>query len=397
MALSDGRRLLFLSDRPLLSATYADGEQYAPPSYAYYGTWPAIMERGEMMSSIDRTWPWLCILALFSASPAEGRQILNPEPAVSRVEQLPVLTGPYLGQKPPGVEAELFAPNVISTGLHDDGGPAFSPDGSEVFWRIYGKPHSIIAWMKQDKGKWLRPQIAPFSGKYKDGTVAFSTDGRKLFFTSRRPLDQEGEPKDGDIWYVERTESGWGTPAKLGATVNSPVDEMLAAVAQDGTIYFNRIMKPGGDPKDYQIFRARLKGGKYTELATLDIPAESPENLQILVAAPHDESYVILSIRGREDSHGGHDLYVSFPLDDDRWSDPQNLGEAVNSPSDDWLSSLSPDGKYLFFTSFRYDRAEYSKTRWTYDAWMRFNNGPQNRRGGDVYWVSTKVIEGLRP
>jgi hypothetical protein len=349
------------------------------------------------MNLTKKTRYWLCILILFSAFPTESRHVAKPEPAASRVEEFPVLTGRYLGQKPPGVEAELFAPNIISTGLHDDGGPAFSPDGSEVYWRVYGKPHSIIAWMKQENGKWSRPQIAPFSGKYKDGTVAFSTDGRKLFFTSRRPMDQEGKPKDSDIWYIEKSETGWGTPEKLGATVNSPVDEMLAAVAQNETVYFNRIMKPGGDPEDYRIFRARLKDGKYTELATLDIPAENPENLQILVATPHDETYVILSIRGREDSYGGHDLYVSFRLDDDSWSEPRNLGEAVNSPSDDWLSSLSPDGKYLFFTSFRYERQEYSRTRWTFDAWMRFNNGPRNGRGGDVYWASTEMIEGLRP
>ncbi len=349
------------------------------------------------MTLVKKRSHWLCILAVLGAFSAEGRLLLAAGPSSSSAEGLPVLTGPYLGQKPPGVEAELFAPGIVSTGLHDDGGPAFSPDRREVFWRVHGNPHSIIACMKQENGTWSKPRIAPFSGRYNDGTMAFSPDGGKLFFTSRRPPDQEGEPKDADIWYVERSEGGWGTPRRLGAGVNSPVDEMLAAVAKGETIYFNRIMKPGGDPEDYQILRARLKDGRYADPTPLDIPAESPENLQILVAGSHDESYLILSIRGRKDTLGAHDLYVSFRLDDDSWGEPRNLGGTVNSSSDDWLSSLSPDGKYLFFTSFRYEGEEYSRTPWTYEAWRSFNNGPQNGRGGDVYWVSTETIQRLRP
>lgn len=345
---------------------------------------------------VKKTTYWLCILALFTAFSVGGRFLATGRSA-SSAQGLSGLTGPYLGQKPPGVQAELFAPGVISTGLHDDGGPAFSPDGREVFWRVYGNPHSIIAWMKQENGTWSKPRVASFSGRYDDGTVTFSPDGRKLFFTSRRPPDQEGEPKDEDIWYVERSESGWGTPKRLGAGVNSPVDEMLAAVVQGETVYFNRIVKPGGDPDDYQILRARLKSEKYTDPAPVNIPAESPENLRILVAVAHDESYMVLSIRGRKDSLGAHDLYVSFRVGDDGWSEPRNLGKTVNSPSDDWLSSLSPDGKYLFFTSFRYEGEEHSRTPWTYEAWMRFNNGPLNGRGGDVYWVNTETIERLRP
>ena len=116
-----------------------------------------------------------------------------------------------------------------------------------------------------------------------------------------------------------------------------------------------------------------------------------------MVAASPDGSYLILSIRGRSDSRGGTDLYVTFRRDDASWSEPQNLGERVNSARDDWLSSVSPDGRYLFFTSFRYEGREYSDTTLSFNEWRQFNNGPQNGHGGDVYWVSTEVIEALKP
>lgn len=33
-------------------------------------------------------------------------------------EDFPVLKGPYLGQKPPGVKPEIFAPGIVSTKDH---------------------------------------------------------------------------------------------------------------------------------------------------------------------------------------------------------------------------------------------------------------------------------------
>ncbi|WP_321538323.1 hypothetical protein [Flavobacterium piscinae] len=46
--------------------------------------------------------------------------------------------------------------------------------------------------------------MVSFTGKYKDLEPFLSTDGLKLYFASNRPLTESGEPKDFDIWYVER-------------------------------------------------------------------------------------------------------------------------------------------------------------------------------------------------
>ncbi len=49
-------------------------------------------------------------------------------------DAFPVLRGPYLGQKPPGMTPVILALGVISTGYHEDGGPAFTPDLSEIYF-----------------------------------------------------------------------------------------------------------------------------------------------------------------------------------------------------------------------------------------------------------------------
>ena len=68
------------------------------------------------------------------------------------------------------------------------------------------------------------------------------------------------------------------------------------------------------------------------------------------------------------------DIYVYFKKADGTWSKPINLGESVNSNVGETVPSVTPDGKYLFFSRY-------------------------NEEGGlsNLYWVSTQVIEDLRP
>ena len=60
-----------------------------------------------------------------------------------------------------------------------------------------------------------------------------------------------------------------------------------------------------------------------------------------------------------------------FRKDDGSWGKPMNLGKAVNSEAADLRPSVTPDGRFLFFTSDRSGK-------------------------GEIYWVSTQVIESLR-
>ena len=102
----------------------------------------------------------------------------------SRQESQPLQEGAYLGQKPPGKIPEIFAPGVITTEYHEHSSPAFSLDGSEVYWSVfinfYGPQVILTMWEKD--GLWTHPEVASFSGQYTDGNPCFSPDGKKLFF-----------------------------------------------------------------------------------------------------------------------------------------------------------------------------------------------------------------------
>ncbi len=94
---------------------------------------------------------------------------------LSQQGDFPRLTGPYLGQKPPGTVPELFAPGIISKG-YDERMCFFTPDGRECFFQMRGAPHAVVIHLKEIGGAWADPEVAFFSGKY-FSEFALSPDG----------------------------------------------------------------------------------------------------------------------------------------------------------------------------------------------------------------------------
>jgi hypothetical protein len=105
-----------------------------------------------------------------------------------------------------------------------------------------------------------------------------------------------------------------------------------------------------------------------------------------------DESYLIVPVEGRPDSLGGCDYYVVFHDAKDGWSEPINLGPAVNTPgSQEFSPYVSPDGRYFFFMSSRLTRPERLDYRQLRDLQERPGNG-----NADIYWVDATLVTSLR-
>jgi len=279
------------------------------------------------------------------------------------------VSGPYLGQKPPTEVPELFAPNLISTDKSEIGS-VFSPDHTEFYFTTWTTEFGTeIMVTRRVDGAWLAPEVASFSNHPSDVDVAISSDNERIFFGTRRPRPGETEDRqDGfDIWYANRIAAGWSKEEYLGPVVNSGKSQVYPTVASDGTLYFQAVRKEGYGKAD--IYRSRLIDGVY----------QAPENLGPIVNSEHyegdvyiapDESYMIISIYGRSDDFGGGDLYVSFQDAENEWSPPKNLGATINSNKRDFCPMVTPDGKYLFFSSKRLGV-------------------------GDIFWVDASVIGAL--
>jgi Tol biopolymer transport system component len=310
------------------------------------------------------------------------------EPAVTDGVDAPALSGLYLGQEPPGLEGELFAPGVLSTGM-DELNAVFLPGGKEVFFSLHRRGMDfVLVHMQEVDGRWTEPEIAPFSGEYSDVDPAVSPDGKRIYYCSNRPRSGSGAPENNfDIWYVEKTASGWSEPVNAGAPINTDADEFYPSFTKEGTIYFQSRREGCVGLSD--IYRAELVHGAYERAECLPETINSPGFEGDAFIAP-DESYLIVSTH-RDVNIGQADLYISFRAEDGSWLPLRNMGEAVNSIGGENCQILSPCGKYLFFTSRRFKHSNQS-----YGAIKEGWSEPQNGLG-DIYWVDAKIIETLRP
>ena len=330
---------------------------------------------------------FIVVLFLMAGCTAQEEQVNTTD------SDFPVLSGEYIGQEPPGMEAVLFAPGIMSTGLSELNSVYF-PGGKEVIYSVsVGSMRWALIMMREENGRWTEPEVAPFSGEYGGVDPVVSFDGNRIYYCSNRPRSGSGEPEeDYDIWYVERIPDGWSEPANMGAPINSDAHEFYPSLTTDGTFYFQSRREGGFGASD--IYRAELVEGTYVVAECLPEPINSPGFEGDAFIAP-DESYLIVSTFREGDNIGQSDLYISFRAEDDSWSPLRNMGENINSVGGENCQILSPCGRYLFFTSRRYvDRPSDSPL--TYESIMTAWSEPQNGYG-DIYWVDARIIEQFRP
>lgn len=330
------------------------------------------------------------LLAGCAASPATA--VTPPDAARPRGDALALPAGPYVGQRASDAPS-LFAPGVVSRRYHEMNA-AFSPDGNELYFTMkdVAERSSVIVVTRRVDGRWQPPQIAPFSGRYDDVDPMLSPDGTRLYFASYRPHEPgEKAPGDADLWYVERRGDVLGEPVRLGEPVSTPRDDFYPSLTRDGSIYYSTKDLQSGS---YDVFRARLEGGAY-RVENLGAPVNTGASEYDPFVAP-DESYLVFA-SGRPGGRGDSDLYVSF-REGASWAEPVSLGGVINSTARDYCPSVSPDGKYFFFTSKRIADPAPSggaPAALTIEALTARHDAIENGLG-NVYWLQSDFLQRLR-
>ena len=245
-------------------------------------------------------------------------------------------------------DPSIFEPGRISTAGYESH-PAFSPDGKLLLfvksnpqfggWKMYEATRAA--------GGWSEPRLANFSGEFLDADPQFSPDGRHVYFISTRTAPDKPR-KDLDIWVVSRTATGWGTPERLPAPINSEGAEWFPRIQRDGGLYFGSD-RPGGFGAT-DIYRAvrRRDGWKVTNLGK---PVNSSGDEYELELAPNGKVAILMAARPPQTSG---DLYRTI-RNRKGWSEPQLLGPTINGPGLEVGPLITRDGKSLYFSSRRSD------------------------------------------
>ncbi len=299
--------------------------------------------------------------------------------------------GGYLGETPPELAPELFAPGFVSTGLYERD-LAWTPDGAEAYWTVYSTGHrsgTVVAVRQRADGTWTEPFIPePFRGS--NSIEPFVTvDGAWLYFASDRPLPGESASADWNLWRAPRVEDGWGPAAPLAPPVTGDGDEFYPSLTADGVLYYTAELDDSLGGED--LYRSRPTAGGWAE----------PENLGPAVNSPgpefnslvHPGGDWILFGSAREGDAGRGDLYVAFADGAGGWTDAAPLPPPIASPALDFCPALSPDGRLLFFTS---TRTTFEPTdQATYGDLAERLSAPGNGHG-DLWWVDVRALDLVR-
>ncbi len=312
-----------------------------------------------------------------------------PAPEVPTAPDHPA--GAWLGQPEPGLDPVMFAPGIVSTGRYERD-LAWTPDGRQAFWTVYAPAdrHGVIVTSRQlDDGTWTEPEIPAMFVAHNSLEPFVTPDGAWLYFASRRPLPGETEPGDWNLWRSPRVGDGWGVPTPLPPPISGDGDEYYPSLTRDGRLVFTAARDGGLGGEDLWSSRATGDGWSEPENLGAAVNSDGPEFNSLI----HPAGDWILFGSARPGDSGGGDLYVSFATADG-WSPAEALAAPLNSAALDFCPALSPDGRLLFFSSRRGLIDPAAAT--SYDELARLLDGPGNGQC-DVFWARSEVLESYRP
>jgi peptidoglycan-associated lipoprotein len=197
--------------------------------------------------------------------------------------------------------------NVLNT-ENSDGAASFSADGKTMYYTTC--PHSKdkntfcqIMVSKMADGKWSEGVSLPFNSEtYTTGQPSLSPDGKILYFVSDMPGGSGGK----DIWMSrwDDASGAWGTPANLGAGINTDGDEMFPYAGRAGKLYYSSNGKPGMGGLD--IFSSSFENGVWSEANNLKSPMNSSGDDFGLFFTNETNGFLSSN---REGGKGGDDIY----------------------------------------------------------------------------------------
>ena len=248
----------------------------------------------------------------------------------------------YLGQSAPGNSPKAFNLEVTH-GTFAAERIAISKDGSEIFYSevkgYYPITGDKIRYYKYENNKWSKPQILfeGFSGP------ALSLTEDTLFV--------EHEYK---MYFSVRQKSGWSAPKPFFSSVESA---HYLQVTNKGNFYVSSKSASSVGALDWSKIQII---GKDTVVKSLGFPVNRVVDDQDFFIAK-DESYMITCPQGP--------VCITYPDGKGGWFNGRYLNNKINFGISGWGAYVSPDGKYLFYTTGT--KMDYSDV---YVYWLSIGN-----------------------
>lgn len=227
-----------------------------------------------------------------------------------------------------------------------------------------------------------------------------------LYFTSTRQgaqgsIDVTTGQNKSDIYETKLDKNGkWSTPTTLATTVVSKMNEGGAFVSKKGDLMFmTRCPEAKGKQLKCQIYVSKKQGPSWTEPELLPFNIDTISFRHAVLSPDGNTLYFDSRLPG---GYGGNDLWMSTAEGkgkDKTWSQPVNLGPAINTAGNEGYPYMADDNQTLYFSSDTHlGMGGLDLFKATKDANGKFTKAPENLKypmnsAGDDFGI---VFEGKK-
>ncbi len=190
---------------------------------------------------------------------------------------------------------------------------------------------------------------------YTEYNPLLSPDGKTMYFSRKNHPENIGGVEDKeDIWYSELgTDGNWTLAKNMGPQFNNAGPNFVNAVTatpdgQTSLVLGNKYLPNGKMVSGVSV--SNHVNGTWTPPAPIEIANDYNFSEKANYFLANTRKSLLMSVE-RDDSHGSRDLYVSFLKDDEKWSEPLNIGGVVNTANEESAPFLAADDKTLYFSS----------------------------------------------
>lgn len=257
----------------------------------------------------------------------------------------------YIDKNLPDTSPIEYLSNFIDFEKHHiHSAPMFTPDMNEMYFSLYLNndfPQRIF-FTKRKNGIWTKPELASFSGTYQEGGPVISPDGNRIYYYSKRPKSGKTQAKRNIIWFVDRNHNGtWTNPDYIRLNYNDSNIYLPISQTKDSMLIFATGIN-GQHP--WEIYAGKVDENKLINVTKLGAPYFSEEIYASTIHISSDNSKIFY---WKIDMNASpkRSTYISKFVNNE-WTKPKKTKPSFNTGGSRF-PSISPDGKYVFFLSYR--------------------------------------------
>lgn len=247
--------------------------------------------------------------------------------------------------------------------------PYISPDGQYAFYTKRYKEMRLKAYVAEDVEEFTysvrketvdsllcvyskgNKMLLPFNDGRNQGGVSITIDNNHLYITICEFTRVGNKPYNNcDIYVSHLIDGKWSELINLGDSINSNNTwEGQPSISADGnTLYFASAREESIGGID--IYKTeKNKEGKWLKAKGLGLKINTKGNDKSPFI--HSDNHTLYFSSDGRLGMGGFDIYFSKLQDNNKWTEPMNIGYPINTNDDDLGFIVSTNGQKAYFSS----------------------------------------------